>query len=290
MWFFPKNSWGDVVAVHPRKILSSFKLTICVSTSAYIITIGSPTQQVCPVWKRILTISKIMKAREPQKSQFPNCSLNWEKLGTKVQANIRKSQWSIFFMNREKLRVPARATFKNPNFQSFCELGKTWKHKSKIQKSQFWIYRWLKKLCLNLSFTAENMMGNVHKAGHISTLIWRMRYSIFSNFKNLSMNWVKYNFHLEKWNFEPTGNFAHTIGFLTIRKALIILLPLHRQMLIMQIAAQTDTHKYSKNVATKKAIFKIMILEFNILFKVAFIFLIKCQSFWVQGSICKKYK
>ena len=24
------------------------------------------------------------------------------------------------------MRSPARATFKNPNFQSLCELGKTW--------------------------------------------------------------------------------------------------------------------------------------------------------------------
>ena len=28
----------------------------------------------------------------------------------------------------EKFRVPARATFRNPNFQSLCELGKTWKY------------------------------------------------------------------------------------------------------------------------------------------------------------------
>ena len=31
-------------------------------------------------------------------------------------------------MNWEKLRVPARARFKNPNFQSLWELGKTWKY------------------------------------------------------------------------------------------------------------------------------------------------------------------
>ena len=80
-----------------------------------------------------------------------------------------------------------------------------------------------------------------------------MRYYISSNFKNLSKNWVKYLFHLEKWNFQPTGNFAYNTGFLTLRKALLILLPLYLQMLIMQISTQTDNHKYRKNVATKKA-------------------------------------
>ena len=40
--------------------------------------------------------------------------------------NIQKSQFSIFFMNWEK-RSAARATFKNSNFESLCELGKTWK-------------------------------------------------------------------------------------------------------------------------------------------------------------------
>ena len=37
-----------------------------------------------------------------------------------------------------------------------------------------------KKLGPNLSFTAENKMGNLQKGGHIS-----------SNFKNLSINWLK---------------------------------------------------------------------------------------------------
>ena len=31
-------------------------------------------------------------------------------------------------MNWEKLTIPDRATFKNPNFQSLYELGKTWKY------------------------------------------------------------------------------------------------------------------------------------------------------------------
>ena len=54
------------------------------------------------------------------------------------------------------------------------------------------------KLCPNISFTAENKM---EKADHISALTWWMRYSISSNFKNLSMNWLKYVFHWEKMKF-----------------------------------------------------------------------------------------
>ena len=47
-----------------------------------------------------------------------------------------------------------------------------------------------------------------------------MRYSITSNFKNLSMIWEKYVFHWEKWNFEPITNSAHTAEFLALRKVL----------------------------------------------------------------------
>ena len=46
------------------------------------------------------------------------------------------------------------------------------------------------------------------------------------------------------------------------QKALQILLPLYLQMLIMQISTQTDNHKYRRNVATKKVLFKIMGLKF----------------------------
>ena len=109
------------------------------------------------------------------------------------------------------------------------------------------------KVWSNLSFTAENNMGNLQKAGHISALTWGMKYSISSNFKNLIMNWVKYVSHREKWNFEPIGNFAHTTGFLTLGKALLILLHLYLQMLIMQISPQTDNNKYRKSVANKKS-------------------------------------
>ena len=42
-------------------------------------------------------------------------------------------------MNWEKLRSSDRATFKNPNFQSLCELRKTWKYRlrSRIKNPNF---------------------------------------------------------------------------------------------------------------------------------------------------------
>ena len=108
--------------------------------------------------------------------------------------------------------------------------------------------------CFNLNFIAESKMGNLHKAGHIST--W-MRYSISSNFKNLS-ELVKKRFPLGNFisnvfHFEPIGNSAHTKGFSTLGKAL---LPLYLQMLIIQISTQTDSHKYRKVLELKKVSLK----------------------------------
>ena len=65
------------------------------------------------------------------------------------------------------------------------------------------------------------------------------------------MNWIKYAFHRENWNFEAIVYFAHVTEFLNLGKARIILLPLHLQMLIMQISTQTDSHKCRKSVTTK---------------------------------------
>ena len=49
-----------------------------------------------------------------------------------------------------------------------------------------------------------------------------MRYSIILDFKNLSVNWDKYVFHEEKWNFEPIANSAHLVKNLALGKALNI--------------------------------------------------------------------
>ena len=56
-----------------------------------------------------------MKPLGLQKSQFLNSLVNWEKSGSATQAYTQKKNFFfIFFLNWEKLRNPARATFKNP--------------------------------------------------------------------------------------------------------------------------------------------------------------------------------
>ena len=107
------------------------------------------------------------------------------------------------------------------------------------------------ELCCNWSLTVENKMGNLHKAGHISNLTWWMRYSISLNFNDLSMK-CGYVFHCWKCTFEPIGNSVHITEFLTLGKALLILLPCYVQKIIMQISTQTDKQKYQKSVTTKK--------------------------------------
>ena len=75
-------------------------------------------------------------------------------------------------MNWEKVRSLARVTFKNPNFRSLCELGKTWKYslRPRFKSPNFEFID--EKLSPNQSFTDENKMGNLHKTGHISSLTW----------------------------------------------------------------------------------------------------------------------
>ena len=183
-----------------------------------------------------------MKIWKLQNSQFLNCSLNWKNLEVHSRLIFQNPNFQSFPWIGKKLRVPARATFKNPNVQSLCELGKTWEYRLNptFKSTNFKSIDELRRKSIDkkfsyLSFTAGNKIGDLHKAGHISTLIWWMRYSISPNFKNLSMNWVNYVFQLEKWNFEPNGNFVHTTGFLTLRKSLLINLPLYLQQILLPL-------------------------------------------------------
>ena len=54
-----------------------------------------------------------MKPLGLQKSQFLNSLVNWEKSGSAIQAYTQKISLDPF-LNWEKLRNLARATFKNP--------------------------------------------------------------------------------------------------------------------------------------------------------------------------------
>ena len=64
-------------------------------------------------------------------------------------------------MNSEKLRV----TFKNPNFESFYELGKClrWTLRPRFKNPKLTLRVNWEKLCPNLSFTVENKDGNLLK-------------------------------------------------------------------------------------------------------------------------------
>ena len=60
-------------------------------------------------------------------------------------------------MNWGKLRSPARATFKNSNLRSLCELGKTWKYS-------------LRPIFQNPNFASIDELGTFIKAGYISDI------------------------------------------------------------------------------------------------------------------------
>ena len=47
-----------------------------------------------------------------------------------------------------------------------------------------------------------------------------MRYSITSNFKNLSFSWEKYVYYWEKWNFDLIMNSTHKVEPLVLGKVL----------------------------------------------------------------------
>ena len=115
-------------------------------------------------------------------------------------------------MNCEKLRSPSR--FRNPNFQSLCELGKTWKYslRPKFKNPDIVSREELGKLCLNLSFTKANKIIYtiyINKATHISNLNEVFNLPKSSEFIN----------ELEKMEF-----FAHIVESLALGKALIALI------------------------------------------------------------------
>ena len=106
---------------------------------------------------------------------------------------FEKTIFHLFFLILEKLRSPARGTYKNPKI--FLWIRKNWNLRM----------NW-KKLGPNLSFTVENEASNLHKIKLLLFQTQWMRYSITSKFINLSINWEKYVFYWEKWNFEPIMN------------------------------------------------------------------------------------
>ena len=109
-------------------------------------------------------------------------------------------------MNWKILRSPIIATLTNPNFLSFCELGKSLKYclRPTFKSSNF-------ESKDKLSSTVENK-GNLHKIRQLTCQTYIMNeiltlveFEVFSNGNKFG----KTNFSLGKWNFEPIGNSVH---------------------------------------------------------------------------------
>ena len=105
--FYPKKTRFSVVAtVQLQGNIPIFTLmfpALKLSQNCCIINTDSDflTYHIYPAWKATFTIWQNMKARKLQKSQCPNCLANWEKIGTRVELNIQKSQLLITSMNYE---------------------------------------------------------------------------------------------------------------------------------------------------------------------------------------------
>ena len=112
-----------------------------------------------------------------------------------AQSNIQKSQFSIeIFECYSRLDFPFFPIHKRDEKVEFSKVGQ--------------LYVELGQLCLqslrptfkHLNFKSMNELQKKgdftqNKAGHILNLTQCVRYSISSNFKNLSINWEKYIFH-----------------------------------------------------------------------------------------------
>ena len=135
----------------------------------------------------------------------------FSELGTIWKCNLelclKKKQFFILFSWFGKnWEVQPEQPSKIP--KSLCELGKTWKFSLNLTLKNPSLNLWMnwEKISLNLCFTVENKASNLHKIKLLLFQTQWMRYSITSNFKNLFMNWEKYVFYWEKWNFEPIMN------------------------------------------------------------------------------------
>ena len=93
------------------------------------------------------------------KGTFLSSLVNWKRFESAALDCIKKNlQYFIFFMNWEKLRSPAKATFKNPKISLWSTAEDL---HSKILILNSW-FNW-EKLCPNLYFTIENMRDELHR-------------------------------------------------------------------------------------------------------------------------------
>ena len=102
-------------------------------------------------------------------------------------------------MNWEKLKSPARATFKS-QFSNFFVNWDKFESTALVQDSEVPILNlqinW-EKLCTNLNLTAKNKIGNLHKSGDLNMMNEIFQFLKFQEFNE----WVKICFPLGKKKF-----------------------------------------------------------------------------------------
>ena len=108
----------------------------------------------------------------------------------------KRSNFPSFFPELGKTEKSSQSNIKKIP-KSLCELGKTWKYGLRLTLKNPNLDLWMnyEKLGPNLSSSAEYKASNLHEIRLLLFKTQGVRYSITSNFKNLSMNWEMYVFY-----------------------------------------------------------------------------------------------
>ena len=93
-----------------------------------IMNIDSPTHHIYSTWKTISISAKTWKQGKFKKFNFPTVWWIGKNFKIKSKLIFKNSNFQ-----QVKLRSPARATLKNPNFQFLCELEKTCKYSQRTR-------------------------------------------------------------------------------------------------------------------------------------------------------------
>ena len=96
-------------------------------------------------WKAIFIIWQNMKAKELQKSRFPDYLVNWENFEVQSKLIFQSSNFQSLPWNGKYQQF--QSNIQKSRFSISLWIGKNLEvqPKSKIQKSQFWSCRWIEK-------------------------------------------------------------------------------------------------------------------------------------------------
>ena len=111
--------------------------------------------------------NKIWNQRDLKNPKFSTL-VNREKFVSVAKTYIQKIQFSIFFMNWEKMRSPDKATLKKPKISLWVWKNLEVQPKTNTQKIPI-LNLWTNwENCFNLNFTVENKTGNLHEIRHLT--------------------------------------------------------------------------------------------------------------------------